>query len=144
MTYVCANLDEETKKKLGDYARRIGIEADKVHDPLHVTIVYSTDPLLLKHQTVPLKGVLTPVRLNYMGADESAYRALVVEVESTVLQYRYEHYVAGGYKPRFAKYRQHVSLAYKPPEGLDVRRLPLPDFKFTVCSETIMALNENV
>jgi hypothetical protein len=136
MTFVCANIDEKTCQRLKAYARYIGLGEDSLHEDLHATIVYSPESLGLEFTTVPLSCQLKPVGLRYLGEVGSKWRALVVEVESPVLQSRYDHYVANGYKPLYDTYLQHVSLAYDPPE-MDLSKVKIPCFSLGVDSETI-------
>ena len=136
MTFICANLDQKTQKALKEYAIGIGINESKFNSDLHATIVYSEEELGLTHGTNPLSGTMKPVGLKYLGALGSKWRAIVVEVQSDVLQERYNYYLSKGYKPRFPNYLQHISLAYEPDE-LDLSTIKLPDFDLIVCSETI-------
>jgi hypothetical protein len=79
---------------------------------------------------------LKPVGLRYLGEVGSKWRALVVEVESPVLQSRYDHYVANGFKPFYYTYIQHVSLVYNPPD-MDLSKVEIPSFPLVVDGETI-------
>jgi hypothetical protein len=135
MTYVCVNFTDATNLNLTNLALKAGIK--EVNQDLHATLVYSSTPLEVQLATVPQSYNMKPIGYRYIGMVGSKWRTLAMVVESKQFQHRFEYYLTKGYKPRFPKFLQHISLAYEPPEGLDLSKLDLPTWHIEVASETV-------
>ena len=130
--YMCVKFTQETNENLYDFTQFLGLDPIKPED-LHATIVYSIEPLDIPHGVKPCDGVCYPTGLKYLGEKMSKWRALVLEVQSNKLQELYDEAVQKyGYVSQYDSYVQHISLAYKPPEDLDLSDVTLPDFPIEI------------
>jgi len=130
--YMCVKFTQETNENLYDFAKSLGLDPIEP-EKLHATVVYSTDPLDMPHGAKPCNGECFTTGLKYLGEKDSKWRALVLEVQSDKLQELYDEAVEEyGYVSQYDSYVQHISLAYKPPEDLDLSDIILPDFPIEI------------
>lgn len=139
-TYVSVAFSKATNQKLKMFAESLNL---KPIDRMHTTIVYSPIPLDIKYETIPLTGTAKITGIKYLGELTSDWRAVVLELHSKLIKERYDFYVKEhGYVSEYDEFIQHVSLAYSPPEGLDLTKVKLPDFELEIVSETTEALSK--
>lgn len=139
-TYISASFTEESNKQLSDYAESIGLKPMNSSE-FHVTIVYSPTSIDVKHGMHKLDGTAEVTGIKYLGDEDSEYRAIVLEIESKAILDRHNHYIEEhNYKHSYDSFIQHVSLQYKPEEGINLNEIELPKFKLQLESETITDL----
>ena len=139
-TYISAEFTKETNIALSKYTKSIGL---KPINDFHVTLCYSVDTLNIEHNVQPIHGFAKPLSLDYLGEKGNDYRAIVLKLQSKVLNDRVKYYeTEHNYKSKYPDFIAHVSLVYKPQEGLDLSKLPLPDFTLKLQSEIITDLKD--
>jgi hypothetical protein len=139
-TYVSVRFTKDTNKKLREFALSLGL---KPIDKFHITVVYSPKPLGVEFGESRFNGSAKITGIDYLGDIDSEYRAVVLHVDSKEVQNLYDTYeVIHGYKHTYDEFIQHVSLAYRPPEDLDLSQVDLPDFEIEFSYVKIEALKE--
>ena len=131
-TYVCAKFDNATNMALKEYAKSLGLTPIK---DFHVTIVYSEKTLNVDYgETFLDENIYADiVGIKYLGEPESEWRAIVLELSCEWLENKFNDYVEKyNYEHTYPEFIQHTSLAYKPPEGLKLDDIRLPDFSLII------------
>ena len=142
-TYVSVKFSSATNVNLKKYAEKLGL--NPITD-FHATIVYSPKALKdvvnsKKDISNMLSGTITGIK--YLGEKDSEWRAIVLTIQSNTLDTLFKKYVDKyGYINPYDKYIRHISLAYSPPEGLDLSNIVLPKFKIEFKTEIITNLKE--
>lgn len=139
-TYVSVKFTQETNENLRDFALELGL--DPIED-FHMTVVYSPKPLNIDFGKKKFNGFAKITGMEYLGELDSDHRAIVLNVHSNEVQELYNYYVEKhGYVHTYDEFIQHISLAYKPPEDLDLSSIELPDFEIQFDHIEVEALKE--
>jgi hypothetical protein len=95
-----------------EWARSVGFKDTLAPDKLHVTIAYSSVPVLWSK----FKPDTSRVKINGGHRTLKAFgeegKSIVLAFESNYLQGRWQHYIDGGCSYDFPKYIPHVSITY--------------------------------
>lgn len=138
-TYVCVKFTKESGKKLYNFAKSLGLKPIPAHE-MHITIVYSTKKLKIKNGISGMNFSVQGSKLEYLGDKDSNWRALTLKLKSEKLQDLHDSFKEYGYIHPYDDFIPHVSLAYQPPEDLELDKIEVPDFELDVQSMVIETL----
>ena len=134
--YVAVKYDEESQKKLRDWATKNGFdlsvkyngdEQDPADFDFHTTIFYSTNEVNLRNQVIPKKPTeVTITGIKFLGVDNDV-PVLTVSVSGGIKELR-QYYEDLGLEDQWPSYQPHISLSYAKKQT-DVSDMKLPDFK---------------
>ena len=139
-TYIAVKFSSSTNEKLEKFTKDLGLTP--VED-FHCTICYSKKKLNVNYGEKDFNGNAKITGINYLGEKDSDYRAFVLEIDSPEIKKLHEKYVQEyNYEHTFDKFIQHISLAYKPDENIDIKNIELPNFNIEINKEIIETLKE--
>lgn len=137
-TYVSVQFTDETNKKLEEFTRQLGLEPV---EKFHSTVVYSVDPLGIEFGSNDITGTGKITGIEYLGDKDSEWRAVVLNIDCPFIQSRHDFYKEEyGYVHSYPEFVQHISLAYSPPENIDLSSIELPTFDIKLDKEIVESL----
>jgi hypothetical protein len=133
-TYVACKYDPEKLEGLNDW-----FNLEKIPNPielsnLHTTIIYSRAKIADEYHVNLTKDQLSdlqfnPIRLDLFDSGDK--KALVLVLEASALKLLHYALRTIGATHDYPDYHPHVTLSYEVPDDLDVKKLSLPQIKFT-------------
>lgn len=134
--YVAVKYDNESQRKLRDWAKSNGFDLTKNYDgadqdekdfDFHTTVFYSTNEVNLKNKIIKLQPTeVTISKIKFLGEDKDV-PVLAIEVTDGIKELR-EYFEELGLEDKWPSYQPHISLSYAR-EKRDVSDIELPDFK---------------
>jgi 2'-5' RNA ligase len=134
--YVAVQYDEESQKKLRDWAELNGFDLSvnyngEPQDPkefdFHTTIFYSTNEVNMNNKSDRIDPTeVTIIGIKFLGEEEDI-PVLTISLSDGIKNLR-TYYENLGLKDQWASYQPHISLSYAK-NKLDVSKIKLPNFQ---------------
>jgi 2'-5' RNA ligase len=134
--YVAVQYDEESQKKLRDWAELNGFDLSvnyngEPQDPkefdFHTTIFYSTNEVNMNNKSDRIDPTeVTITGIKFLGEEEDI-PVLTVSLSGGIKNLR-KYYENLGLKDQWPSYQPHISLSYAK-NKLDVNKIELPNFQ---------------
>lgn len=134
--YVAVTYDDESQKKLREWATDNGFDLTKSYDDteqkpedfeFHTTIFFTTNEVNLKNKSIKQKPVEVTIQgIKFLGENEDI-PVLKLELTGKLKELR-EQYEDLGLEDQWPSYQPHISLSYAK-EKRDISKIKMPTFK---------------
>ncbi len=141
--YVTTKLSDETCSRLKEFVDKLPlpIGSRMKEASYHITLAYSREGFLYKHNSM-LDGIVAfPEAWDIFGTDDE--KVLVLPLSSRSMQRRYKQLCAQGYKSSYATYKPHITVGMAPSEAVDIKALEVPTFPIQIDYEYSEPLDDD-
>lgn len=135
--YAAYHIAPETKKALRKHVDGMGIKNPCDSKDYHITTVYSRVPI--KYNPSGKALTVKPVGYDLFGHPD---KVLVLKVEHPRLHERFNEARKAGATWDYPNFQPHITLATQVDPGLDITKLPMPDFALDTGPEYTENLKE--